>query len=395
MLCFGLSLNVSAADGTEDLVTAELDAVFQRGYGDVVNDYSFTTYNYKYNGKNYTIFSCREYSSDEVISLLMLTEPFSLNSNHEYHLEYEVYHITANNDILHSAFLKFYDNNGEVIKEQQLVSVSGVYSEPIPVSVDFKPDVSDIEGGYTCRLEFYTVSAGIENFGYSEKITFIDKDDDSGWFQKIINKIEETISNIKEIHSKINQKLTELKEGIGSFFSEQWNNLQAAFSNIGTWFIELGDKFNEAIGAVGEFIVNGLRESLAWAFVPSEDFMDTFIEDIRNTYEEHFGIFAQVTLFLTDTLDYIGTLMDYDYEFTFPEVSVPIAGKTYVIIEEQTVNMEQWLKNGSVGAELYSIYQTCVWAILIFCIFKYALIVEDVILSGTSSIFTKEVMKVV
>ena len=333
------------------------------------------------------------------VKLVGLSEELSLSSDHEYTLKFKAGSSYALNTSFF-AYLQFYNNSGEVIRSQEVLEATSFGSSDsqalMDFEINFKPDTAGLSS-YFCRLEFYFTTVSSTGCAYyvSSDVYLNDNDDDSGWFQKIINKIEETISNIKEIPSKINQKLTELKEGIGSFFSEQWNNLQAAFSNIGTWFIELGDKFNEAIGAVGEFIVNGLRESLAWAFVPSEDFMDTFIEDIRNTYEEHFGIFAQVTLFLTDTLDYIGTLMDYDYEFTFPEVSVPIAGKTYVIIEEQTVNMEQWLENGSVGAELYSIYQTCVWAILIYCIFKYALIVEDVILSGTSSIFTKEVMKVV
>ncbi len=407
-----LPLNANAAsDGTEDIIASDMDLDVYYASNDsdvethITDKCNVSIWNSNDSYPEYKGFTCIRVPYQAMIGsdghIVFLTEDLDLVSDHEYELDFQYGHLVPSSVNVFKVQLRYYDSKGSLAKVSELYDYAPPTDDPVSVKFSFKPDASGMSSGYSVKLAFIFFRVkevtpdltGNSLFFISNEIGFVDKDDDSGWFQKIINKIEETISNVKAIPEKINQKLAELKEGIGSFFTEQWNNIKGAFDDVGTWFVELGDKFNEAINALGEFIIDGIRDILQWAFVPSEEFMDEYIQVIRDKYEEHFGIFAQVTLFLTDTLEYIDSLMDYDYEFVFPEVSLPIAGKTYVIIEKQTVNMKQWLGSGSFGAELYSIYQTCVWAIIIFCIFKYALVVEDVIISGTSSLATKEVVR--
>lgn len=404
VLCFGLSLNANAADGSDTIKASDmaLTAMYVNSSNDDIDCTSQVTTGTYHNSSvlDGMYFIRFPMSLKDRAVCALLTEPFSINSEHEYNLDFD-WGYTSNSSLAFvNVLLSYVDNSGKEIKQQLLYSSDTIKSFTVDtVDIDFKPDVSDISGGYKCKLviQFYQISSttASEVFCVSPEISLTDKDDNSGWFAKIIAKIQETIDGIKQIPQKINEKLTELKDGIGSFFSNLIENLQNAFSDVGNWFAELGNKINLGLEAVGDFIVDGIRDILKWAFVPSEDFMDSYIAKFREVYEEHFGVFAQVTLFITDTLDYINDLINYTDSavITFPEVSVPIAGKKYVIISETDFDLNDLVSNNSYGyfiSDLYSIYQTSVWAIIILLIFRYAVVVERVILTGTSSVFADD-----
>ncbi len=293
-----------------------------------------------------------------------MIENFEINSDHEYSIKFE-WKPNVSLSMTCSVQLVYFDNAGNELKVQEIAQSSTV-STFNTIDVDFKPDVSDISGGYNCKLRLAFLQSGwngtttTQSVFISKEIELIDKDDDTGWFQKILNKINDVWESIKSLPDK-----------------------------IGAFINSLGDRIDNAFQVVGDGIVNGIREALQWAFVPSEEYLDGFADSWQSWFESHFGVFSQVTNFLVDMIGEFEDLFTGNYSFIFPEVSVPIMDKNIVLIEKQTVDIAQWLEEGSFGARLYEIYTTCVWAIIIYCVMKYALVVQDIIFAGNRMVLNE------
>ena len=122
------------------------------------------------------------------------------------------------------------------------------------IDINFKLDSSKFpETGYKCKfyLDFEQSYGNIylssdPFFGVSD-IHLTNLDDNSGWFQKIIDAIT-------SIPSKISSFFTNLGSTIGNFFSDLWEKLRTQFENIGKWFKELGDKIGQFFVDLGEDI---------------------------------------------------------------------------------------------------------------------------------------------
>ena len=367
-LLFAFPLNVNAADGTDIISITDMNIYADETIdttpsvdGGVVTEDTTNELNIKkltsgsLSGYTQIDFPGTGFTSDEkrLFVTISLTDFIKLNSEHEYSLSFNwVYNVELTASMY--CALRFYDNSGNLLKEQILVSQAGTGSSKNHlIDVSFVPDTQDITSGYKCELFIGFLQSGYNSNNvqrlYISDISLIDNDDDSGWFQKILNKINDVWESIKVLPDKI----------------------EASFS------------------AVGDGIVNGIREALQWAFVPSEEYLDGFADSWQSWFESHFGVFSQVTNFLVDMIGEFEDLFTGNYAFVFPEVSVPIMDKNIVLIEKQTVDVAQWLEAGSFGARLYEIYTTCVWAIIIYCVMKYALVVQDIIFSGTRMVLNE------
>lgn len=357
-LLFAFPLNVSAVDGTENIITSNLEYT---GYVldkngdesdmDVSDKIIVSSYNNNYISYKFPL---PVEDAQRLSVILSLVEEFDFNSSHEYSIKFKWRNLVSLYGNL-QVCLFYYDSSGTKLKEQILYSFDSYDQSYNFVDFDFKPDTSDISGSYNCELVILYSQTGYnstvigQGVVISDEIEFIDKDDDSGWFQKILNKINDV-----------------------------WESIKA-----------LPDKIEASFTAVGDGIVNGIRKALEWAFVPSEDYLEGFADSWQTWFESHFGVFSQVTNFLVDMIGEFEDLFTGNYAFVFPEVSVPIIDKNIVLIEEQTVDIAQWLEAGSFGARLYDIYTTCVWAIIIYCVMKYALVVQDIIFSGTRMVLNE------
>lgn len=354
-LLFAFPLNVSAEDGSSEVLDVR-DFTYECYFGDDNENneklpLTVTDATYGSDGIWMRKYTC---SASATVKTLILTDLTELIADHEYNLEF--YYATDYIDTtLLSVQLRFYTSTGDLIKTQVLDQFTPNKSGNQLYSGNFKPDVSDINQSYNIKLciAFLTPNSNTVSWRVSHEIILTDKDDDSGWFQKILNKINDVWESIKS-----------LPEKIGSYISS------------------LGDRIDEAFQVVGDGIIDGIREALQWAFVPSEEYLDGYADIWQSWFESHFGVFSQVTNFLVDMIDEFKDLFTGNYSFVFPEVSVPIMDKNIVLIQEQTVDISQWLEAGSFGARLYEIYTTCVWAIIIYCVMKYALVVQDIIFTG-------------
>lgn len=250
-------------------------------------------------------------------------------------------------------------------------------------AVNTKPEVIVKYRAVTSEL-FYVPSGTVYNFVVDTSLpyfkTFIiyqyyDNDDYCGVFYSTVES------------SYVSGDVIVLPEGYSYRFC-----LQLTTSLAGSSSSELSDLCNDYVklyadegwlNAFGRLIIKGVTS----LFIPSDAFFDDVYARVLDFYESKFGIFAQTTTLFYDVLNVADDVFStVSYDFVFPEVSVPIAGKNIVVIEETVVDIGFWLENGSFGARLYKIYQLSVWAIIIYCVLKYALRVEDVVFGTSKSI---------
>lgn len=133
------------------------------------------------------------------------------------------------------------------------------------------------------------------------------------------------------------------------------------------------------INALIHSLMNGLKK----LFIPAPGFFDDKLDDFLDAYEEHFGIFAQGTIYFTKAVQKVQSVLNDKYSFVFPELSITIQGQKYVFSEQKNVDIEQWLKSGTWSGNLYEMYRVFASAFLIYLVLLYARKVEAVILNNT------------
>lgn len=130
-------------------------------------------------------------------------------------------------------------------------------------------------------------------------------------------------------------------------------------------------------------LINALMNRLKKLFIPAPGFFDDKLDDFLDAYEEHFGIFAQGTIYFTKAIQKVQSVLNDKYSFVFPELSITIQGQKYIFSEQKNVDIQQWLKSGTWSANLYEMYRVFASAFLIYLVLLYARKVEAVILNNT------------
>lgn len=250
------SLSSYAADGnaTYQLKTSDLSlkCTVQNNdlFSDITSEITVGTFVFS-DGNKYTRFGIPKtyYIDGHNFNLtLSLSNPFTIRAEHEYNVTLafqQTYNLAAE----FVTYVNIYNSNGSLFKQKAVFADTSSYTKR-SLDFNFSFSKSELPDGYYCRFVFQInqQTFGVNNskvdnaFSISEYITITDLDDDSGWFQKIIN----AITSIPE---KIGNFFSNLGESISNWFSELLSNLKTQFQNIGKWFSELGDK-------IGQFFVN-------------------------------------------------------------------------------------------------------------------------------------------
>lgn len=175
-------------------------------------------------------------------------------------------------------------------------------------------------------------------------------------FAKLWEWLKGIWDSIKEIPTKIAASLTALGDRIRIFFTDLVDNMHNFFSS-------LGDRIS------GFF--NDIWEKIKAFFLPSEGYFDEYSAKFNLFIDEHFG-------FLADFPDELSLLFNTIVGFEpsdppyidFPEIKLPMPGKTYTILEKQRYTFD-FLGNQP-WSTLYSAYQAFVW--LAYCLMLIYLI---------------------
>lgn len=312
-----------SGSSNEFIVTDEMDVSIYNVSGTAFNGY--VLYYFPYNTAD----------TDRLSVALILGENLSLNSEHEYSMNFSWGYnqrLTTSLDI----FIQYYDpSTNEEIKQQKLYHTDspGPYSRH-DVSFDFKLDTSDIEGGYKCSLFMQFYQSGLDStttrqaFFVSPEIELIDKDDNSGWFQKIINKINDVWESIKALPDKI--------------------------------------------GAYIQQIATDITDGLKSLFIPEDGFLDEKKAEMEVFLEDHFGILYTAPNILFTIFEKLLTISPEEPLLTMPAIEFMWQGEKITLTEPITIYFNDYISKGAVLETFYKFYRAFVSVSLILSFVNYA-----------------------
>lgn len=269
-----LSLNVSAAE-SDSSDGFNIDDMSVKAYNNETEEsLQFSFVDGVYNDepmRAYTIIST-------VDKVLLASKSLNLNSDHEYNLSFK-YACTNLDSTVLMVMLSYYSSSGTLIKTDVIDTVFRPASGNNSFNVDFKPDLEGVSSGYNIKLEigFLTTSTNTAYFRISQQINLDDKDDDSAWYQKIID-------GIKEIPEKLRDFFTALGDRIGTFFSDLKDSFSSDVDDQtdsqGGFFSDLGDR-------ISTFFDN-LRNSITSKIESATDSIKNKFEEIGNSITSKF-----------------------------------------------------------------------------------------------------------
>lgn len=251
-----------------------------------------TVSNGTYAGKNCTLYSLPSISTSNIryVSSYQIEE---LNASHEYHIKFQSSSNIISETNMCLVSLVFY-NGDEILKTQNLGGCNFPNDQWQEVEFDFVPDTSGL-GGYKTRIEFQFISYSNTNsvtYRLSDFIEFEDKDDNAGWFQKIINAIKEIPEkigdlrdNISNYFSNLGDRITAKFESVGTSITNKFEEVKNA---IGSWFTEIGDKLSNKFAEVGNSITSKFQEIGAEFSATFDKFKPRFYEQFNWTYGMYF-----------------------------------------------------------------------------------------------------------
>lgn len=215
-----------------------------------------------------------------------------LKANHEYSLQFS-YAYTQSSTSRFNTTLQILNGNGVVIQSQTIYSLQGAAStEWQNVIVNFVPDLSNVNQGYTMRLVFEFVQTN-NTYDYtcylSNNVYFNDNDDDSGWFQSIITWIQNVVTSISNGVSDLLNSISTLGSNIGTWFTNLGNN-------ISTWLTTLGNNISTWLTNVKDGIVNKLQ-SVQTAITNAIDGIQQWFINLGNRIGEFFTMLKNYILY--------------------------------------------------------------------------------------------------
>ncbi len=301
-----LSLNVSAAE-VDGFYSRNMvhKAYILQNVDNVLTPFDYTDHltvsNGTYVGKNCTLYSLPSISTSNIryVSSYQIEE---LNASHEYHIKFQSSSNIVSETNMCLVSLVFY-NGDEILRTQNLGGCNFPNDQWQEVEFDFVPDTSGL-GGYKTRIEFQFISYSNTNsvtYRLSDFIEFEDKDDNAGWFQKIINAIKEIPEkigdlrdNISNYFSALGDRITAKFESVGTSITNKFEEVKNA---IGSWFTEIGDKLSNKFAEVGNAITSKFAE-IGAEFSAT---FDTFKPRLYEVFEWRYGMST-------------GSEIIYDYE---------------------------------------------------------------------------------
>lgn len=153
-----------------------------------------------------------------------------------------------------------------------------------------------------------------------------------------------------------------------------WDSIKEIPTKIGQFITTLGDRIRDFFSNLGDRIGNfftDLWERIKAFFLPSDGFFDTYSASFKQFVSDHFGFLADFPKELSLLFDTVVSFEPADPPYIdFPEIKLPMPGKTYTILERQRYTFD-FLGNQP-WSTLYSAYQAFVW--LAYCLMLINLI---------------------
>lgn len=314
-----------------------------------------------------------------------------LHGNHEYTLDFWYAFNTASFAIL-GVQLEVVNGNGTVISTQDLYTSENVQNDTwTECNISFKPDLSQVQSGYTLRLVFRFVQTHNGNpwsVHISNYIYFNDNDDDTGllngilnWLSRIYHSIAggtdregvthtglvQGISNaLTNLGNRISGFFADLKQGFLDKLESVKSSITNAIAGIQQWFIDLKDN-----------IINGLKS----LFIPSEGYFAQKKEELEQFMTEHFGAVWQGPGIMLDFVRALLTIEPSDNpQLVMPAIEFEFNGQTWHLSDPITYSFS-WVNDTSHPLHyFYLFYMGFVTLILVILFINYLKRKFDIIL---------------
>lgn len=335
---------------------------------------------------------------------LNLLDGFVIRPDHEYTMSF----IFGNRMQVRSkldVYVIIYNSNGSRYGSKAVYSFDGSCANSTQTAdFNFKLNSSELPDGYRTSLEltyqsFWTNTSNAvpERFYISRYISVVDNDDNTGLLERIIAEIKEIPSKIGTFFAETKQQITDSYNGLVYNISQFKDNVKEKFDALSADIDHLGEKFKNWLSNLGDRIdgffedlkkkidiaIQGAVDEVKSWFIPSDGYFEEYKTEWETWARERFGVLIQIPDLFIDLFHRLGNLMTFSsYTFTFPEISVPIGGKTYVFVNEQTVDMSYWLNSQTTTKYLYDVYGICVFAVFAFALLKYTAKVQKDIFEG-------------
>lgn len=332
-------------------------------------------------------------SSDKIHVRLYTYDFFDLKINTEYNLKLS-YYIRYVLPASVNFYIRIYDNTDNVFKTIDLYTLNYTQSTSDQTKfVDFnfilsKDDVPT--GGFKCKFcfdfeqSYKPVAVGADNYiCLSQYITLEDLDDNSGWFQKIIDAIKSLPEKIGQFFTnlgtqigifftELGNKVTELKNSIKGFFDNLINNLKQWFKDVGNWFSELGDRIQGFFVDLYNDIIDGLKS----LFIPEDGYFESKKAELETFFSEHFGIVYTAGSLSIDVLKKFTSLKPPAQSVLHVpawQMQLPWeSDKIITIVPAMDVNFSEYINSSGVLHTFYKFYRAFITVVIIFMVVNYA-----------------------
>lgn len=338
----------------------------------------------------------------------------NLHSNHEYTLDFWYAFNTASYGAL-TVLLEVLDGNQNLINTPQILyySPDNIQSDTwTNCNISFKPDLSSVQSGYSCRLvfQFSQVHNGSPwTIHISNYIYFNDNDDDSGllnnildWLSRIYHSVaggtDREGVNHTGIVQGIKNGLSSLGDRIGNFFDDFKSNWNAGIESIKSKLKEFSDNITSKIEDIKNSISNkideiknsitkkieDIKEEIKSWFIPSDGYFESKKTELENFCTEHFGALYQVPDLMIEFIKKFTTMSPKQPSITLPAIQFDFQGKRYVLSESITYSFS-WVNDKShMLYYFYQFYRGFVSCVLFFGFANYCLKKYNEVFGGKS-----------
>lgn len=312
------------------------------------------------------------------------------------------YNFTYSDNYYYKVFLRY---NGQVVSEtnQFTVEHSSVYTEPSLNSMN--PIYTEKDLGIIARVENNSAEDGLcylilqkyninDDLEIDSKTITLNKSDT--YYNTMLDVWDIDLKDFYEFgystdyYYRLRLVYNNTLKNPGTYFRVQYSSVPVDpsepvgpddkdYTNI---IKDVGDKISDKLEETKTGIINGIIDGIKGLFIPSEDFFESYWEDLSTFMKSKLGFLWEVITFIPNLFQNIIDMCQNALEVyivEIPEISVPLGDEEYVILESFTFNVYEYFKQNDELLNLYTFYLNMIDFLTGCALISYGLaVIQDI-----------------